>query len=122
MGGKICGYSWVCCTYTTTMECKGNEKNAVWKEGPVNSTNECVDKCVKPPECTKTCPKTYRPVCASNGKTFPNKCKLENEACDSSEGIVFRNKGYCEDYTKTRMKVKVREKVMEHIFNLVAGV
>lgn len=46
------------------------------------------------------CPRIYMPVCASNGKTFPNECEFECVA-KSREGHGMRivKMGECDDMT-----------------------
>jgi len=50
MLGKTCGYSWYCCTYTSSMNCEYSMylRSPVWVQGPVKDMR-CNVKCTKPP-------------------------------------------------------------------------
>merc|ERR1712121_480967 len=42
------------------------------------------------------CPKNYRPVCGSDGKTYPNLCVLKMVSCkDGNESLVVAHTGKC---------------------------
>jgi len=96
MLGKTCGYSWYCCTYTSSMNCEYSMylRSPVWVQGPVKDMR-CNVKCTKPPVCRIGCPKILRPVCGSNGKTYDNKCSLDADACESADGILLKYEGPC---------------------------
>lgn len=48
-----------------------------------------------PKGCPEKCDITYDPVCASNGKTYKNMCRLERENCFAKTEIVELYKGEC---------------------------
>lgn len=49
----------------------------------------------KEPKCPYTCGGPYRPVCGSDGKTYPNECVLNVSACEHDEDIVVVHEGTC---------------------------
>ena len=49
----------------------------------------------KEPKCPQACPRIYRPVCGSDGKTYPNECVLKVNACVNEENITVVHEGFC---------------------------
>ena len=50
-------------------------------------------------ECQKPCTKDYHPVCASDGKTYANKCFFKIAKCTAKLNyvtLIVKNKGPCE--------------------------
>ena len=47
------------------------------------------------PKCSQACPKIYRPVCGSDGETYPNECVLNVTACENEENIRVVHEGPC---------------------------
>ena len=47
--------------------------------------------------CNKACPFIYKPVCGSDGETYPNKCVLEFQACEKGVKVDIVKNGKCED-------------------------
>lgn len=45
--------------------------------------------------CSQLCPLILRPVCGSDGKTYPNSCTLEVEACISGKDLTVISEGEC---------------------------
>merc|ERR1712025_383761 len=50
--------------------------------------------------CNRGCTTIRRPVCGSDGKTYPNKCRLNKASCKSSHPIIIANKGKCKKVCK----------------------
>ena len=48
-----------------------------------------------PKECPDVCHFAFSPVCGSDGKTYPNKCVLESNACKHGEDITIVRNGPC---------------------------
>ncbi|XP_072047475.1 actin, cytoskeletal 3-like [Amphiura filiformis] len=47
------------------------------------------------PRCIEVCPPDYNPVCGSDGRTYPNLCELDKEACETISGVTVSYKGEC---------------------------
>lgn len=45
--------------------------------------------------CRRGCPKIYRPVCGTDGKTYANQCILKIATCESNGRIRKRSNGKC---------------------------
>lgn len=76
------GYCW-CVDVITGKEISGTRKNV-----RVNTTVTC-----KPP-CEKACPRSYIPVCSSDGLTYINKCELEIAIC-KNPSVTLKSEGAC---------------------------
>ena len=64
---------------------------------PINKRNpDSIDDSVEPPKvnCMVYCDKTLRPVCGSNGKTYPNKCVFDGAKCKDNS-IELAYEGLC---------------------------
>ncbi|KNC74227.1 hypothetical protein SARC_13221 [Sphaeroforma arctica JP610] len=48
------------------------------------------------PVCDGICTRQYVPVCASNARTYSNKCVMELEACQTRWGLYVVSEGVCE--------------------------
>nr|P0DKT3.1 RecName: Full=Turripeptide Gsp9.3; Flags: Precursor [Gemmula speciosa] len=46
-------------------------------------------------KCQMVCTFDYRPVCGSDGRTYPNKCTLTSTACMSQRSITVFHDGEC---------------------------
>ena len=55
---------------------------------------ECKEMSNDVQQCIRSCDKKDKPVCGSDGKTYQNKCYLENESCSTPELVVV-SKGAC---------------------------
>lgn len=53
----------------------------------VNGSASCV--------CNEICTSDWRPVCGSDGKTYPNECSLEVEACKTGKKLRKVHSGEC---------------------------
>ncbi|XP_048580646.1 fibrillin-1 isoform X2 [Nematostella vectensis] len=53
----------------------------------VNGTATC--------ECFSACPDIYDPVCASNGKTYSNRCDMDADACIRDTKLTVVSQGAC---------------------------
>ena len=75
-----------------------------WKEGP------CVDVVPErsdddgPITCPdKGCPRSYHPVCASNGLTYENECVFRAIVCENDvKGMTIVKKAACDDKASER--------------------
>merc|ERR1712168_1718581 len=57
-------------------------------------TGKCQDFAA---DCPKRCPKNYKPVCGSDGNTYPNVCALKVASCkDGSESLIVAHTGKCQ--------------------------
>ena len=45
--------------------------------------------------CKKSCPNHEKPVCGSNGMTYPNHCELHRTACVEKKKISIKYEGTC---------------------------
>lgn len=52
-------------------------------------------------ECPQFCPMIYTPLCASNGKTYGNRCMLEVEVCKTKTSLTVSHEGTCEEQCDT---------------------
>ena len=50
-------------------------------------------------ECDGPCTREYFPVCANNGRTYPNKCEFKNARCKQPD-LVILSEGQCSTKTK----------------------
>nr|XP_042902800.1 agrin [Parasteatoda tepidariorum] len=51
--------------------------------------------------CPVNCPDTYEAVCASNGLSYPNECKMRRAACISNRNLKAMFYGECEDISSS---------------------
>ena len=51
-------------------------------------------------DCNNTCPEQSDPVCASDGKTYQNKCELKRQSCLEKRPLVVARKGSCGKFFK----------------------
>ena len=45
--------------------------------------------------CKESCPNHEKPVCGSNGITFPNHCELHRTSCSEGKKISIKYNGEC---------------------------
>eukprot|EP00111_Clytia_hemisphaerica_P000998 TCONS_00002898-protein len=57
----------------------------------VFNSRQCRHRCV----CSLGCPKILKPVCGSNGQTYPNECLLNYAMCRSQGKITKKHDGKC---------------------------
>ena len=46
-------------------------------------------------QCSKGCPFNYELICASNGKSYDNRCLMKVDACETQSNIEFVHYGPC---------------------------
>lgn len=56
-----------------------------------NSGNEIVAACV----CVRRCARRHRPICASNGRIYGNRCELHRAACNADVQLTTRRLSRC---------------------------
>ena len=56
-------------------------------------------------QCNEICTADYTPVCGSDGKTYPNECGLEVEACKTGKNLTVVKQGECGMYLNTNAKI-----------------
>ena len=47
------------------------------------------------PLCPQLCTEIYKPVCGSDGKTYPSLCSLQSESCKTRGAVKFSYNGKC---------------------------
>ena len=50
-------------------------------------------------ECDSPCTREYYPVCANDGRTYPNKCEFQNARCKQPD-LVISSEGQCSNKIK----------------------
>lgn len=71
----------------------------------VNKTCPSLKQCVLNKDleaecvCGTACSLIYKPVCGTNGKTYPNKCAMGIARCNSNESISLLHNGFCSKWS-----------------------
>jgi len=82
-----------------TAACKANDHKLV-----IAAEGECKDKSEP---CFEVCALKFKPVCASDGKTYPNECFMKMAACKTNDNtLVVDHHGKCKAGCKKDCKGK----------------
>ncbi|KRX91448.1 Follistatin-related protein 5 [Trichinella pseudospiralis] len=71
-----------------------------------NRGEECIlENDVAKCKCITSCYHNDRPVCGSNGVTYPSRCHLHREACLEEIRIKILHKGECKQFNASKLKM-----------------
>ncbi|TRY74458.1 hypothetical protein TCAL_12493, partial [Tigriopus californicus] len=68
-------------------------------------------------ECDQNCPKTLKPVCGSDGETYPNDCELNLVACQRGEFLAKTSDGACPSVTESAEKEEILAATVPEVDN-----
>ncbi|KAJ3416984.1 hypothetical protein HDV05_007466 [Chytridiales sp. JEL 0842] len=82
-------------TIDTTALFTPHEEPTTTTEEPTSTlTPQLEDMLARKKNCSKACPKTYQPICATDGNTYNNACLLSIKTCEDKR-VVMAHRGQC---------------------------
>ena len=73
--------------------------------------------------CKKSCPNHEKPVCGSNGMTYPNHCELHKTACLEEKKLSIKYMGACRGQpTQAPSSVEVNYSKPGRLFSLCPNI